>query len=356
MPLTWVQVERFRCLTGVELEFDPHFNLFVGPNASGKTSLLEALFFLGRGRSFRSRRLETLIQQGAKGFQIVGKCAEGGGTTTLGVRGERGGTEIRVGGRGAESVAELAEHFPPQVIDPEIHKLLEEGPGRRRRFLDWGVFHVEHAFLPTWQRYHKALRQRNAALKQELPDASVSAWDAELAEMGEVLSRQRAAYLERLAAPLAGISERLLGLHATLVYHRGWPDDQTLGSSLEQGLARDRKYRATQHGPHRADVIVRAAGHAAKDRVSRGQQKLLAAGLTLAQLRVQEGERPGRSALLLDDPAAELDSANLARLLECVRELPVQLLVTSLRADVPGLPSAGRLFHVERGCVLPAAR
>jgi DNA replication and repair protein RecF len=355
MPLTWIQVEKFRCLDGVELELDPRFNLFVGPNASGKTSLLEALFFLGRGRSFRSRRLDTLIQQGEKSFQVVGRCLEGETTTTLGVRGARGSTEIRIGGRAAISAAELAEHFPPQVIDPEIHKLLEEGPGRRRRFLDWGVFHVEQAFLATWQRYHKALRQRNAALKQELSDQAVTAWDHELAEAGETLSAQRAAYLQRLAAPLAATCQRLLGLDAALAYHRGWPEEEALADSLARGLPRDQKYRATQHGPHRADVIVRAAGHAAKDRVSRGQQKLLAAGLTLAQLQVQEEGRPGRAALLLDDPAAELDAANLARLLECVSELPVQLLVTSLRADVAGLPGGGRLFHVEHGTVTPAA-
>jgi len=355
MPLTWVQVERFRCLGGVELELDPRFNLFVGPNASGKTSLLEAMFFLGRGRSFRSRRLDALIQQGEKSFQVVGRCTGGETTTTLGIRGARGGTEIRIGGRPALSAAELAEHFPPQVIDPEIHKLLEEGPGRRRRFLDWGVFHVEQTFLATWQRYHKALRQRNAALKQELPDEAVMAWDAELAEAGETLSAQRATYLQTLSAPLAATCQRLLGLDTALAYHRGWPEDEDLAGSLVRDLARDRKYRATQHGPHRADVIVRAAGHAAKDRVSRGQQKLLAAGLTLAQLQVQEAGRPGRAALLLDDPAAELDAANLGRLLACVSELPVQLLVTSLRADVAGLPRGGRLFHVEHGAIHPAS-
>jgi DNA replication and repair protein RecF len=355
MPLTWIQVEGFRCLRGVELDLDPHFNLFVGPNASGKTSFLEALFFLGRGRSFRSRRLDTLIQQGARSFLVVGKCDAAGTHTTLGIRGERTGTEIRIGGRAAQSAAELAEHFPPQVIDPEIHKLLEEGPGRRRRFLDWGVFHVEPAFLPTWQRYHKALRQRNAALKQELPDTAVGVWVSELAEAGEALAAQREAYLARLAEPLSQIGRRLLDLEVSLVYHRGWPDELELREALGRGLARDRRYRATQHGPHRADVMVRAGGHAAKDRVSRGQQKLLAAGLTLAQLRVQEWDRPGRSALLLDDPAAELDAGNLARLLGCVRELPVQLLVTSLRPDVAGLPEAGRVFHVERGGILPSA-
>jgi len=354
MPLTWLQVEQFRCLRGVELELDPHFNLFVGANASGKTSLLEALFFLGRGRSFRTRRLENLVRQGEKAFVIVGKTAGAGLGATLGIRGSREGTEIRISGKTAQSAAELAEFFPPQVIDPEIHKLLEEGPGRRRRFLDWGVFHVEQAFLPTWQRYHKALRQRNAALKKELPDEAVSLWDMELSEAGEALDCQRRAYLARLNEPLARVGSRLLGLEASLVYHRGWPDEPGLGASLARDLERDRRYRATQHGPHRADIVVRVGGHAAKDRVSRGQQKLLAAGLTLAQLELQEAERPGRSALLLDDPAAELDATSLGRLLECVRALPAQLIVTSLSGTVAGLPGGGRLFHVEHGAIRPA--
>jgi DNA replication and repair protein RecF len=353
MPLTWLQVEQFRCLERVELALDPHFNLFVGPNASGKTSLLEAFFFLGRGRSFRTRRLETLVRQGQKSFLIVGKT-DGELATTLGIRGGREGTEIRIGGRPAQSAAELAEYFPPQVIDPEIHKLLEEGPGRRRRFLDWGVFHVEHAFLPTWQRYHKALRQRNAALKQDLPDEAVSIWDLELAEAGEALDRQRRAYLERLREPLARVGGRLLDLEPCLVYHRGWPDESPLGDTLRRDIERDRRYKATQHGPHRADIVARVQGHAARDRVSRGQQKLLAAGLTLAQLELQEADRPGRAALLLDDPAAELDAGNLARLLECVRGLQTQLLVTSLTAGIAGLPEGGRMFHVERGSIRPA--
>lgn len=351
MALTWVQVEQFRCLEKVEVELDSRVNLFVGPNASGKTSLLEAFFVLGRGRSFRTRRLETLVRQGEGAFTVVGRCAGSEGVTSLGVRGGRGGTEIRVGGRPAQSAAELAEHFPPQVIDPEIHKLLEEGPGRRRRFLDWGVFHVERGFLANWQRYHKALRQRNAALKQGLADEAVDVWTAEMAAAGEVLGRQRGEYLRRLEGPVAGLGERLLGQPARLVYHRGWSDDLSLQEAVERDRERDRRYGATQHGPHRGDVVVKLAGHAAKDRVSRGQQKLLAAGLTLAQLAIQEQERPGRSALLLDDPAAELDAANLARLLKCVRELPVQLLVTSLRDTVPGLPGGGGRFHVEQGGV-----
>lgn len=356
MALTWVRIEQFRCFERIELELDANFNFFVGANASGKTSLLEALFFLGRGRSFRSRRLEALIRQGQKEFLVVGRVrSPEQGLVTLGIRGAREGTEVRVAGKPAHGAAQLAEYFPPQVIDPEVHKLLEEGPGRRRRFLDWGVFHVEPTFLETWQRYHKALRQRNAALKLGQDDDSIRVWEAELATAGEVLGEQRRTYLQTLAEPLARVGHALLGVDLATVYHQGWPDDTSLADCLKRDLERDRRYRATQHGPHRADVVVRIEGHNAKDRVSRGQQKLLAAGLTLAQLELQEQERPGRSALLLDDPAAELDAANLERLLTCVRALPVQLIVTSLREDVPGLPGQGARFHVEHGRIRQGA-
>ena len=351
MPLTWVRVEQFRCIERAELELDRHFNFFVGPNASGKTSLLEAFYLLGRGRSFRTRRVEPLIQYGKKSLSVVGNVSGATGDTVLGVQARREGAEIRIGGRAAQSAAELADFFPPQVIDPEVHKLLEEGPGRRRRFLDWGVFHVEPSFLSGWQRYHRALRQRNAALKQQLPDAAVGAWDDELVQSGEALASQRRAYLGLLREPLLQFGQRLLGLETSTVYHPGWPEGRSLQEALEKGLERDRRYKATQYGPHRADVSVQVAGHAAKDRVSRGQQKLLAASLMLAQLEIQDLERPSRSALLLDDPAAELDPESLAKLLDCVRELKAQLIVTSLQANLHGLPETGNVFHVKHGAV-----
>lgn len=353
MPLGWFRAEQFRCLAEVELELDPRANLFIGPNASGKTSLLEAAFFLGRGRSFRCRRRDALIRHGQDSFLLAGRSDAGPAAVPLGVRASRKETEWRVAGAPADGIADLAEQFPAQVIDPEVHKLLEEGPGRRRRFLDWGVFHVEHAFLDNWRRYHQALRQRNAALKQDQGDEDLAAWEQELAATGETLVRQRQAYLSRLSAPLETIGQVLLDRPITLAHSPGWDADKSLLDVLKTGRQRDRRYRATQSGPHRGDVIVQVDGRPAKDHVSRGQQKLVAAALMLAQLEIQEQERPGRSALLLDDPAAELDGANLARLMRIVQTLPAQLWITSLRAEIPGLPAGARVFHVEQGRVTP---
>lgn len=354
MTLRRVEIEEFRCLERVSLDLDPRYNLFVGPNASGKTSLLEALFFLGRGRSFRSRRLDRLVRQGKPAFQIVGWVSEAAGSTVLGIRGERKATQIRIGGSTAGSAADLAGHFPPQIIDPEIHKLLEEGPNRRRRFLDWGVFHVEQTFMPTWQRYYRALKQRNAALKAGADPAVARLWDTELIAAGTRLDEMRRDYLALLAPELERIGRQLLGDPVTLSFQTGWGSEHSFPEALEQSADRDRRYGMTHVGPHRADVTARLGGHVARERVSRGQQKLLAAALTLAQLALQEARTPGSGALLLDDPAAELDAANLGRLLDVVRDLSVQLFVTALQPDLPGLGQPGAMFHVEQGRVTRA--
>ena len=351
MTLARIEIDEFRCLERVRLGLDPRYNLFVGPNASGKTSLLEAIFFLGRGRSFRTRRLDRLVRQGQESFQIVGWVEGGSRTTVLGIGGDRRSTEIRIGGAPATGAGELATHFPPQIIDPEIHKLLEEGPHRRRRFLDWGVFHVEPTFLETWQRFHRALRQRNAGLKPGGDPAAARAWEPEILAAGNRLDEIRRNYLALLEPTLADLGGRLLGLPVSLGYQSGWASGESFAEALERSAVRDHRHGITHVGPHRADVTARVDGHVARERVSRGQQKLLAAALTLAQLAVQEERAPGTGALLLDDPAAELDAANLGRLLEVVRELRVQLFVTALRPDLPGLGTPGALFHVEQGRV-----
>src|SRR5688500_8830808 len=265
MPLGWFRAEQFRCLAEVELELDPRANLFIGPNASGKTSLLEAAFFLSRGRSFRSRRRDALIRHGQAAFLLAGRSEAGPAVIPLGVRASRQETEWRVGSAPADGIADLAEQFPAQVIDPEVHKLLEEGPGRRRRFLDWGVFHVEHAFLDNWRRYHQALRQRNAALKQDGSDSALAVWERELATSGEALAAQRDAYLERVAAPLRRIGESLLNQPIALDHQRGWSADRHLLEALIADRSRDRRYRATQVGPHRSDIAVLVGDRTAKD-------------------------------------------------------------------------------------------
>lgn len=353
MSLDSLGIEDFRCIERAELALHDRCNLISGENASGKTSLLEAIFVLGRGRSFRTAKAETLIRSGTSAFQLTARIRGEGSARPLGLRLRRDGIEARYAGRAVGGLAELATILPAQAIDPEVHRLIEGGPQERRRFLDWGVFHVEPNFVEHWRRYQRALRQRNAALKAGAVPAAVRAWDPELVEAGNLVAASRARYLQALAPHVAATAERLLGGSLEITLHQGWSAERSLQESVEASWTRDQERAMTHAGPHRADIAVRFEGAPARDRISRGQQKLAAAALLLGQLRCDAGLGSSVAALLVDDPAAELDAGNLERLLREVVSLPAQLFVTALDPTNPALANLppGHRFHVEHGSV-----
>ena len=353
MSLDSLGIEDFRCIEKAELQLHGRCNLISGANASGKTSLLEAIFVLGRGRSFRTARAETLIRTGSPAFQLTARLRQDGLSRPLGLRFDKDGIEARYGGRTVGGLAELATLLPAQAIDPEVHRLIEGGPQERRRFLDWGVFHVEPNFVEHWRRYQRALRQRNAALRSGSTEASVRAWDPELVQAGETVAASRARYLSELAPHVAATAERLLGQPLEIQLAQGWSAERSLEESLRQTWPRDRERGLTHAGPHRADLSVRYGGAAARDRISRGQQKLAASAMLLGQLRCDAEKGSRLAALLVDDPAAELDTGNLERLLREVVSLPAQLFITALDPGNPSLLELpeGHRFHVEHGSV-----
>jgi DNA replication and repair protein RecF len=354
VSLSRLQVTDFRCLQSAELDPDSHFTLISGPNASGKTSLLEAIYSLGRGRSFRTRRLEHLIRHGGERFVVFGEVETTTRRVSMGVEGSRNSIRAQIDGDKPSSLAELALFLPVQIIDPEVHHLIDEGPSRRRRFVDWGVFHVEQSFVGHWQRYQQVLRQRNAALKSRQPRAVVSVWDGDLVRSGELLSAARAHYVSLLSPSAEAIGRNLLGMDLSLSYRNGWLKGQSLAEALQQSWSHDLETGATQVGPHRAELGIRLEGAPVRDRISRGQQKLLAAALLIAQLKLFPDGSPVQPTLLLDDPAAELDDERLANLIREVSSQSVQLIVTTLHGEFSAFGEPGRRYKMSAGQVSPA--
>jgi len=352
--LSRLQVTDFRCLQSAETYPDPHFTLISGPNASGKTSLLEAIYLLGRGRSFRTRRLDHLIRRGVERFVVFGEVETSTRRVPMGVEGSRKGIRAQIDGDKPSSLAELALFLPVQIIDPEVHHLIEEGPSRRRRFLDWGVFHVEQSFVGHWQRYQLVLNQRNAALKARQPKAVVSVWDSDLVRSGEMLGAARARYVSLLSPSAELIGRNLLGMELSLSYRNGWLKGQSLAEALQQSWNHDLEMGATQVGPHRAELSIRLGGTPVKDQISRGQQKLLAAALLIAQIKLFPEDSPVQPTLLLDDPAAELDDERLAGLIREVSSQSVQLIVTTLHGEFAAFGEPGKRFKMAGGQLLPA--
>jgi len=347
VSLASLKVSGLRCLHEAALELGPRLNLIHGANGSGKTSILEAVFLVGRGRSFRTRHTDHLISRGSSSLQVFAQTVQPAHRIGFEYRRDESYT-ARLDGADVRSLAELPGAFFVEVIDPEVHRLVEGAPGERRRWLDWGVFHVEQGFLEHWLRFSRALRQRNAALKQGL---DASPWDAEIASHGEQVARMRAEWFESVRPFLVEAIRRLSGLELEWSYYRGWSAERSLLEALQEGTERDRARGSTMTGPQRADVHVRVGGKAAKESLSRGQQKLVAAAMVLALLRQLREKQATPPTLLLDDPAAELDTQRLASLVELVAELQCQLIITSLDPDLRIFGQPERVFHVEQGAV-----
>ena len=347
MSLAEFSVENVRCLRRAQLTLHPGHNLVWGSNASGKTSLLESIFLLGRGRSFRTRNSERLIRHGEPHLRVFGRLVSQP-PTPIGLEVSRkDGTVAKVGGAFVSSLAELSRAFAVQVIEPGVHKLIEEGGQRRRRWMDWAVFHVEPSFIDLWSRHARTLKQRNTALRTAPDQASV--WDPELVRLGEQISKLRRDFMVRLQPYWAEISRELTGLDVELYFSQGWAADTSLAGALVASRDRDMARGITHAGAHRADIVVRLEKGLARETLSRGQQKLVAAAMTLAQLNLIRELTGTIPTLLLDDPAAELDRSRLARFVAQVRRLQCQLIVTSLSPETSLFGQPDTVFHVEQG-------
>lgn len=348
VPLQQVRIENFRCIELAELSLHAQRSYIYGPNGAGKTSVLEAVYLLSRGRSFRSRQNKRLIRHGERSLTVFGEVRHEAQTHRLGVQLGHDGLQARIDGSRPGSVAALARRLPAHVIEPNIHQLIEGGPSMRRRFLDWGVFHVEQGFLEAWRRYRRVLGQRNSALKQGLATAS---WDRAFLEAGNAVNSAREHYVDVLGRVVEQVGRELTGQPVALSYRSGWPRGSTLESALEASIDRDRNFGVTQVGPHRADLAVTMGEHGVREEASRGQQKLVAAALIVSQVRVFAETSGDGGILLVDDPAAELDAGAFESLMGVLETLPAQLILTGLsEAALP--PLAGfPVFHVERGRV-----
>lgn len=357
MSLVHLEARDLRNLEAATVVPSPRLNFLVGPNASGKTSLLEAIYLLGRARSFRTAQLNQLIRFGQPALTVVGKLAgEAGETVPVGLRVSRGEREIHLAGRALSSSAELIRAFPVLAIQPAGIALLEGAPKLRRQFLDFGAFHADPAYLDHWRRYSKALGQRNALLREKrLPE--LAPWNHELARYGTIVGEARLHYAERLEPYFRDTAQRFFtGLSFQLHTHAGWDAAKPLESVLEHDVAADLRHGFTQSGPHKGDFSIALAGRPVKAYLSRGQMKLLVYALLLAQARCLEEQAATTGCVLIDDVASELDEDNKQTLLDFLREGRTQYFITATARNMvaAALDGAAAVFRVEHGQINPA--
>jgi DNA replication and repair protein RecF len=355
MELSGLRITNVRNVAVSEITLRPGVNEFVGANGAGKTSVLEAVYMLSHGRSFRSVRRESLIRFSCDSLEVFAEVSRNGRARRLGLSRRRGDWAARVEGQDVAALAELLREVAVVCFEPGSHALISGGAEERRRFVDWALFHVEQNYVEVARRYRRALSQRNALLRGGGSDAELDVWDVELVRSALVLDEWRGEYLAQLTGFVGALAEELvpeLG-STTLTYQRGWAIGTALADALVQRRQRDRERGHTGAGPHRADWRLAFEHAPEREHLSRGQEKLAALICLLAQaklFREQVGEWP---VLCLDDLASELDTDHQRSVLGWLDVVEAQVLITGT-SSLPSLDLPHRqrtMFHVEQGVV-----
>ncbi len=357
-------LQNFRNCQQVTCDFSSGLNLIVGDNAAGKTSIIEAIWTLATGRSFRTSKSHHLIQHQKNALTVFAQVTSS--HTTLQTNTHRLGlqktiqkTQLRIDNKTISSQSEMAQHLPVQLLTPESHKLLEEGPKARRQFMDWGCFHQSPQFMSLWRHYQRALKQRNYALKKHLPKKQVQLWDQTLVENALKIDAIRQQYLNDLTPYLLTFCQTLMpeiNENVVCQYRAGWPKNTNdLMALYALNFEKEKHLGHTQYGTHRADIRFKFAGQEAMNTLSRGQQKLFVCALLLAQASLHEKTLNEPVIMLIDDLPAELDATHRLKLLELLQILNIQHIITSTSKSLVSTlnPSTTRHWKIKSGQLSP---
>lgn len=331
MGIKSVELINFRNINCTELKINQSLNIFFGENASGKTSILEALYMISTGNSFRTKKLQEIIKFDKDRLYVNGVTENVGEIPiSIGISIGRSDRKIRINGKEIASRAELARYSPLQLVNPKSFMVIEGSPSFRRQLMDWGVFYIKPSFIQNWKRYKRALIQRNHIIKSGIVN-DIEIWDRELSKYGTMVSEDREEYLAELKPYFTAIAKNFYPLlNFDLRFYPGWDTTHKYLESLQKNKSRDVHYGFTQNGPHKADFQILVENHMAKKFASRGQIKILVIALKIAQLELLKLKSSRQAFLLIDDICAELDKKNLQILKGLMREIDLQYFLSVL--------------------------
>ncbi len=369
MRIEQLRLQHFRNLAAAHLvPSEAACIVLQGDNGQGKTNLLEALYMVATGRSFRHAAAREMLAHGEAAGRIEAVWQRRGVRHQVEVRLRANGRSLMVDGRHLRQATALLEMLNMVAFFPDDLRIAQGSPEHRRRFVDRAAANAVPAFAANAIAYAKALKARNALLRADgrLDLQQVSAYDAQLVRYGTPLHLARCQVLAALRPLAQAIFAALMPAAATLQLRLMgglWAADDgeleganageavaaRFGTSLQQSWARDRARRTTSVGPHRADLLAFLGRADIRAFASQGQQRAIVLALKLAEVEALQARLGEPPILLLDDVSSELDGRCSRHLFAAVERLGCQTWVTTTGASPLPLQGATQRFEVAKG-------
>ncbi len=355
MQLTHLNIQGFRCYESLDLSFDQRINIFAGANGAGKTSILEAIYFLSTGKSFRSKRTKNLINHDLNQLTVFSKFTDSKKQQNrVGVTLSKSLQKIiKLNSDRVKIQSDIAHMLPVVSIDPDSYLFLDKPPQYRRSFLDWLVFHVKPEYLKVWSNVSRCQKQLNFLYKEKSQN-QLNHWEALYIENADLLTLMRKEVFSQLQNLIKLKIKVIIPELATLEtsFYQGWSKENSLTEQLKKDRNKNLTYGNLNQGVHKMDLKNNISHKPAHENLSRGQKKLISIIYYLSYIELLSSQLKTDPILCLDDMDAELDSDKTKVLCEFIQKSNNQAFISTVDPDkLMGILDNTCLFHVEHNKV-----
>ena len=356
MTLERLTIRNYRNYAEAEIFPSGQLNLFIGDNAQGKTNLLESICFASIGKSPRTTKDKELIKWGSGQASVKARVSKKAGYDDILIRLD-GAKRIAINNLPITKMSELMGVLTTVLFTPDELKIVKDGPGERRRFIDIALCQLSRVYFDYLTKYNRILAQRNKLLKDSPSEEAIDLWDAQLVAVGARIIKTRRGFLARLNGFAEAIHLDITGNEALSLGYEGIDGDDidaisdNFSALLKKSRDRDKHLCVTSVGPQRDDIMIMASGVDLRAYGSQGQQRSAALSLKLAEmelLKAQSGEYP---VLLLDDVLSELDESRQNKLLGRIKPYQTIITGTHLAPEVRKMLGAAKEYRVCDGTV-----
>lgn len=348
-------ISQFRNLESQTITPSNNINLFIGGNAHGKTNLIEAIYYLGHNRSFKTKIIKEVINFNCDKFQLHAQI----GKNKIKLEKSKHKNTININQHRINNASQLSQILPIQIITPDKGFIVNGTPKNKRSYLDWGVFHVKPNTVTIFKTYHKILKNINSLLIQNKTD-ELDFWFLELAKSAAKINQNRVAYIQQLKQTASSAKSELF---SSLIesfdrfdyqFSSGWPkeineiNEQSIYQYLCKNTTSLLKTKHLKYGSHKASIIF-SLNNQNECFLSRGEQKTLSIIFWLTQVLLLVNIKI-KPIVLIDDISSELDTEKINIILQYLKTLNVQTFITDIGHNLSTISAINpRVFKIEKG-------